>query len=211
MVSDYLLTVARKKSVSDEAVLRAAREVFLTDGFGAATTEIATRAGVSEALLFKRFRTKEELFASAMGLSEVPRWVEEIDARVGKGDPKQSLRELALMIIESLRRTLPRTMMMWSSRVKPPSRREQRDSPRVRDVKALSRYMEQEMLLGRIRKSNPEVAARALFGSLLNYAFSETMGAHVGKRIEPEQYVQSLIELLWSGLGPAAASRSKAR
>ncbi len=202
MVSNYLLTMAREKTVTDEAVLKAAREVFLTDGIAASTTEIAQRAGVSEALLFKRFHTKEELFARAMGLSEVPRWVEQIDSLVGQGEPKAGLIALGLMILESLRRTLPRTMMMWSSRVKPPSRREQQQSPRVRDVRALGHYMEQEMRLGRIRKGNPEVFARALLGPLLNYAFSETVGAHVGKRIDPEHYVHTLIDLLWSGMGP---------
>src|SRR5438270_9215748 len=51
------------------AIIRAVRRVFAEKGFvGATTRELADAAGVSEALLFKHFPTKEALF-SAMQLS----------------------------------------------------------------------------------------------------------------------------------------------
>src|SRR5580658_3972564 len=50
------------------AILRAVRRVFAEKGFdGTTTRELADAAGVSEALLFKHFPTKEALF-SAMKL-----------------------------------------------------------------------------------------------------------------------------------------------
>lgn len=54
--------MARSRSITDEQILEAARAVFLEDGFSASTLEIARRAGISEASIFKRFSTKENLF-----------------------------------------------------------------------------------------------------------------------------------------------------
>jgi AcrR family transcriptional regulator len=50
-----------------ELILAAAREVFLESGLaGARTKEIADRAGVNEALLYRHFASKEELFTEAI-------------------------------------------------------------------------------------------------------------------------------------------------
>src|SRR5438270_5298896 len=47
------------------AIIRAVRRVFAEKGFvGATTRALADAAGVSEALLFKHFPTKEALFAA---------------------------------------------------------------------------------------------------------------------------------------------------
>jgi AcrR family transcriptional regulator len=49
--------------LDETVVLEAAVEVFATDGyFGATVDEIAHRAGVSKAILFRRYRTKDALF-----------------------------------------------------------------------------------------------------------------------------------------------------
>jgi len=48
-----------------EAIIRAVRKVFAEKGFhGTTTRELAEAAGVSEALLFKHFPTKESLYAA---------------------------------------------------------------------------------------------------------------------------------------------------
>jgi AcrR family transcriptional regulator len=50
-----------------EQVLLAARQVFLESGFtGARTREIADRAGITEAFLFRRFTSKEEMYQAAV-------------------------------------------------------------------------------------------------------------------------------------------------
>jgi AcrR family transcriptional regulator len=50
-----------------EQILVAARQVFLESGFtGARTKEIAERAGITEAFLFRRFSSKEEMYRAAV-------------------------------------------------------------------------------------------------------------------------------------------------
>ena len=58
--------MGRNKKRSNQQLLTAARTVFLESGFAGSTLEIAHRAEVAEATLFKRFGTKAHLFAAAM-------------------------------------------------------------------------------------------------------------------------------------------------
>jgi len=60
-VSDYLLLMTEK----GEKILEAALELFVKNGFdGTSTIEIAKKAGVSEALIFKHFKSKAGLLES---------------------------------------------------------------------------------------------------------------------------------------------------
>jgi AcrR family transcriptional regulator len=58
--------MGRQKTISDDEVLRVARDVFRRHGHTATTREIAQAAGISEAVLYQRFGSKDELFFAAM-------------------------------------------------------------------------------------------------------------------------------------------------
>jgi AcrR family transcriptional regulator len=58
--------MGRRKTISDDDVLAVARGVFRARGHAASTREIARAAGVSEAVLYQRFETKERFFIAAM-------------------------------------------------------------------------------------------------------------------------------------------------
>jgi AcrR family transcriptional regulator len=58
--------MGRQKTITDEEVLRIARNIFRAQGHTATTREIAQAAGISEAILYQRFGSKDELFFTAM-------------------------------------------------------------------------------------------------------------------------------------------------
>jgi AcrR family transcriptional regulator len=58
--------MGRQKTITDDEVLRIARDIFREHGHTATTREIAQAAGISEAILYQRFGSKNELFFSAM-------------------------------------------------------------------------------------------------------------------------------------------------
>jgi AcrR family transcriptional regulator len=58
--------MGRQKTITDDEVLRVARGVFREHGHTATTREIAHAAGISEAILYQRFGSKQELFFAAM-------------------------------------------------------------------------------------------------------------------------------------------------
>src|SRR5215831_15876539 len=62
----YTAGMGRQKTITDDEVLRIARDVFRAQGHTATTREIAQAAGISEAVLYQRFGSKDELFFTAM-------------------------------------------------------------------------------------------------------------------------------------------------
>jgi AcrR family transcriptional regulator len=58
--------MGRHKRISDDDVLRGARAIFRAHGHTATTRQIAEALGISEAVLYQRFGSKDELFFKAM-------------------------------------------------------------------------------------------------------------------------------------------------
>jgi AcrR family transcriptional regulator len=69
-----------------ERVVEAAREVFAEQGLDGSTNEIARRAGVGVATLFRRFPTKDDLVAAAFA-GKMSAYSEAIDEALADPDP----------------------------------------------------------------------------------------------------------------------------
>jgi len=71
-----------------ERVVEAAREVFAEKGLDASTNEIARRAGVGVATLFRRFPTRDDLVAATFA-DKMHAYADAIDAALADPDPWQ--------------------------------------------------------------------------------------------------------------------------
>src|SRR5438094_8772423 len=69
-----------------ERVVEAARDVFAEQGLEASTNEIARRAGVGVATLFRRFPTRDNLIAAAF-TNKMHAYAEAIDEALADPDP----------------------------------------------------------------------------------------------------------------------------
>jgi AcrR family transcriptional regulator len=69
-----------------ERVIAAAREVFAEQGLDCSTNEIARRAGVGVATLFRRFPTREHLVAATFA-GKMQAYADAIDAALADPDP----------------------------------------------------------------------------------------------------------------------------
>jgi AcrR family transcriptional regulator len=194
--------MARTPRITNQQILEAAREIFLQQGFGASTREIAQRAGISEASIFKRFSTKEELFFASMGIPEKPLWVQELESFSGKGDLKQNLIQVCLQILEFYREIMPRLMMLRSRGKVLPEMVCKPESKSIRDVKVLTAFLEQEIAQGRLRPGNPNTMALILLGSLMNYVFLEQVNPEGGIATAAPIFVKGLVEMIWQGIAP---------
>ncbi|MEV0160126.1 TetR/AcrR family transcriptional regulator [Nonomuraea fuscirosea] len=75
---------------NDLALLRAAHEVFTTQGFDAPVSAIAKEAGVGMGSLYRRYRTKEELL-QRLCLIAMERSLESAEAGLAHADPWEGL------------------------------------------------------------------------------------------------------------------------
>lgn len=195
--------MGRSRSISDDQILKAAREVFLEEGPEASTLEIARRAGVSEGSIFKRFKTKENLFFAAMGISGVPNWVADLKTLVGNGDLKSNLITLSLEIVQFLNVMLPRLVMMRSKGDTAMQHFPGLDEPPIkRDINALAEFFNEEMRLGRMRSCDAEIVANALLGALSNHVLMTQILNPKASAEHDSVFVQRLVEFFWQGISP---------
>lgn len=198
--------MARPAIIQDSTILEAAREVFLSRGFRATTAEVAARAGVSEGSIFKRYRSKVELFQAAMGsLDQVPAFVEGLSERAGRGDVRDGLIELGADLARHMREVVPLHLMAWSNPGPDgaPSFLGTPNLAPIRTLKAIARYFEAEMRAGRLARRDPEIAARAFVGSVHNYVVFDLLFQAQDELPMPEEtFLRGLVDLLLRGLDP---------
>ena len=92
----------RPKTVSDEEIVSAARDVFLERGPSAPLSEIAKRVGLSQPALSQRFGSKRQLLEAALMPRSLPAWVAALEA----GPDDRPFREQLVELAGSARRVL---------------------------------------------------------------------------------------------------------
>src|SRR6186713_2083425 len=92
----------RPPVIDSARLLAVARGVFLERGIRATTLEVAERAGVSEGVLFHRFKSKEGLFSAAMDFDrdEAPRRVLKAIEELEGLEVREGMIRLATTLVE---------------------------------------------------------------------------------------------------------------
>ena len=177
--------------------------MFLEKGVQATSAEVAARAGVSEGSIFKRFKTKSELFQAAMGMDmgDLPRGLELLPTLAGQNTVEENLVAAAHETISFFQRLMPIMMMRWANpKNSLCSGLETDDPPPLRAQKHIADYLERESALGRLSRTlHAPTMARAFLGALSSYVFSEliakeTTKAHIQTNRYVEEYVRTLLE-----------------
>lgn len=219
----------RPPKITNEAILTAARQVFLEQGMKASTVEIARRAGISEASVFKRFPTKQALFLAAMGVTETPDWVKRLHDRQPTANIKAELTDICSEMLAFYQEGLPRVfMMMAQKKMSHPPHSPHLPPPPVRDSRLLALFLERAVAGGWLRAIDSMALAHLLVGSIINYVIAHELPpmaqsmpqmppaqwpeairpepqqpeVQPESRIEPSQFVVSLIDILWAGIAP---------
>lgn len=194
--------MARPTTITDERLLGAARELFLERGILATTAEVARRAGVSEGSIFRRFPTKFDLFRAAMIAEEGdPSFLTDLPGRAGTGEVAAHLHDIGVSLIEHFRKVAPLMMMRWSN---PETCGGGTPSPMHRRIGFVAAYFDAEMGSGRMRRVDPQLAARVFAGSVQHFVFAEILHG-APDPIGPERFVAGLVDLLLRGALPPAS------
>lgn len=160
--------MSRPRKYNDEEILQAAAEVFLEHGATAGTALIAKRAGVSEGVLFQRFKNKEALFEAAlMQGTESDQWRETLLAGIGRGSPHANLKKAILALFDKLQKFIPRLMILEGRGHHRPFPSGAK-APPLEDAQAISAYLEGEIEKGRLWIEQPELHAHEIVGAVVH-------------------------------------------
>lgn len=190
----------RNKTITDEEILAVARSLFLKEGAKASTRTLAKMAGISEAVIFQRFSTKEDLFFAAMVLPEAQ--LEAIfNVQPGEKQVTANLISVSLQIVNYFREVMP----VFLALVSHPSFNmqtflERHTMPGMQIRRKLIEYLNAEAQLGRICKDNITAAAGVLLSHLHNLALSENIGSQ--HSTDTERAISDAIAALWTGMAP---------
>jgi AcrR family transcriptional regulator len=200
--------MGRNPKITNDEILEAAREVFLDQGSGASTADIADRAGISEASIFKRFATKQDLFMAAIGITKTPTWVKKLESGTPNPEFKAELIEICGEILAFYQDVFPRVIMMMSP-MKLLLMSKQFIPPPIRDSHLLAGFLQRAIDLGYLRPCDARTVAQALVGAVNNYAMTQTFinsprsSTFVqSEQLKPEEFVRSTIDILWAGIAP---------
>ena len=189
----------RKKTITDDEIIIVARTFFIKEGINASTRDIAKAAGISEAVIYQRFGTKEDFFFTAMQLPKTK--LDEIfGIQAGEGEVIDNLVGVSLQIINYFREAMPVFLTLISHpSFNMPNFLEKHNVPAMQLSEKLTDYLVEESKLGRVRQDNLVVAVNVLLSHLHNIALYEAIDA---PKTNVERNVTDTIFLLWDGLAP---------
>jgi AcrR family transcriptional regulator len=197
----------RPPKITNEEILAAAREVFLAQGESGSTLEIAEKAGISEASIFKRFSTKQALFLAAIGISETPQYVKLLSSQTPTVEIRSELTEICTQMAEFYQEVMPRVIMMMTQTKSslPPL-----VPPPLRDSQLFAGYLDRAISQGLLKPCDSMTVAHAIVGAVQNYSMTQTIATKIPfplpfilpklKSVEPQTFVHNLIETMWVGI-----------
>lgn len=188
-----------------EAILEAARKVFLEIGFGATSMDaIAVAAKVSKQTVYNHFGSKEELFA-AMIRSTCDRMVTAFEQAAKSGKPELTLKGIARQVISKVldrdRLSLYRILMAEGQRFPELGQIFYECGPQV-TRKYLADYFIEQNALGTMHVANPAVAADQFFGLLSGCQLKAQLGLESAPSQEfIDTYIETTVALIMSAYG----------
>ncbi len=185
-------------------ITEAATKLFARQGFeGTTTRQIAERAGINEALIFRHFPTKEELYWAV------------IDEKIRTGGGTKRLQErlqsgaadievFAGLAEKMLRRDTTLTRLLLFSALE-----NHRLSQRffrtyiAQYYEALAEHIRQGVQEGRLRRVDPMLAARGFLGMIFyHFMIQELFGGERFQPFDAAQVGSTMAEIFMQGMLP---------
>ncbi|SEM90500.1 TetR/AcrR family transcriptional regulator [Lihuaxuella thermophila] len=204
-----------KETQKQKKILEAAIHVFAEKGFsGASTSEIAERAGVAEATIFKHYRTKKGLLL---------RLVIPAIARVASSyiatpvlnilDQDKPLRDLLHELIVDRKKLFEENwktirIILVESLFHPEIREALKTHVAKHVVHMASEKIEELKNMGKLRADLPDhVILRGVMSQIGAYLFASNVIPELMAKGEENEEIEWIVELLVGGIAPKPTSR----
>lgn len=195
--------MGRPRSISDDAIRAAAREVFVAHGPGAPVSLVAKQLGVTHAALFSRLGTKDELMVASLGPGQ-PAAVEVLGRPPPTSRVQARLREVLLDLMSFLSHVAPNLVMLRAAgHVAGALPDTPRTPPPVALRHLLARWLEAAAEAGSIAALDGPVIAEALLGAIEARCFNAYLGGPEFAPGTDAAFVRKLV----AGLVPSRTTR----
>jgi len=196
-------------------LLRTAIETFGGKGFsGTKTKDIAAAAGVSEAILFRHFPSKEDLYHAILDIKETPDQTKarlrDLEKLAGNRDDTALFRYVGRQVLQSFRTDPAFHRLMLFAALEGhllASLFRQRFGLPTGDF--LRKYIALRQGEGVFRKCDPRVAVTFCLSSIVQYAMSRYLFGGKDQTVPDEAVLEQLIELVLGGLHKQREKRGK--
>lgn len=187
-----------------QQIVEAAIDLFSRRGFrGTTTREIAEAAGISEAMIFKHFSTKRELYSAII---EVKSETEELLASAAKAasarDDLGVFRSVGLKMMEQTERDPSLMRLLLFSALEGHELSDIFFQSRVKRLhEFLSSYIRTRVQDGAFRRVDSLVAARGFIGMTVHYLLiHELFGVKRPPHSSPQEVVQTFVSIFLKGI-----------
>lgn len=188
-------------------ILKAAMELFAMKGFrGTTTRDLASHAEVNEAIIFRHFHNKEELYRAILEEKikhpEKDGVTKELGDLCDSGDDMKFLGAVGNMFLERHEQDTTFLRLLMFSALEGHELSDMfLNSMPERDPLAL--YIEKRMGEGVFRRMDPNLAARAFVGMFFNFIQGqEIFGLKKKQTFEREEVVQTFVSIFLTGMKP---------
>jgi AcrR family transcriptional regulator len=196
-------------------LIETAVRLFARTGFSGTTTrEIAHAAGVNEALIFRFFPHKDDLYAAILehksAEARTDALVDDLSAAAAAGDVERVIRTVVTHVVEHSQRDPQFLRLMLHSSLEDHSfAREYRERHLAPLRRFLVGFVVEEQRQGRFRAGDPEALARAILAVPIHHVLVETLQPDPDLRVGDE-WIDLYASFILAGLqgGPASSSRS---
>jgi AcrR family transcriptional regulator len=199
--------MVRPRHIEDDEILAIARDAWVAEGPALAVGVIAERVGLSQAALFKRFGSKQELMLRALMPPPHPPVIGLLAGAPDARPIPDQLRDVLRAMFEMLSRIVPQISVLRAAGIDMQCAFDHyEEPPPVRVQRALAVWLGAGMEAGRIRRGDPTVAAMLLMGTVHQRA----MWRHVFRlpdtaspeALSDERWVEEVVHTFWRGLAP---------
>lgn len=188
-----------------DKILETAIKLFAEKGFNGTTTkEIAEEADVNEALIFRYFSTKRELYGAIIEkkIAEEPGIELPVVAYGETRDDRLIFESTALRMFACTEKDPTFMRLLYFSALEGHDLSDMFFDTYVEYVRMmLSDYIEQRVSEGAFKNVNPLLAARAFTGMVVDYIIvQELFGEKKKRRIAKEEVVDTFVKIFLDGI-----------
>jgi TetR/AcrR family transcriptional regulator len=199
-----------------QQLIETALDVFSRKGFdGATTKEIAAEAGVTEAVIFRHFPTKQALYTAVVQAkrdpAEVEAWMAAVTSFIGRNDDAGLFREIARVILACYRDD-PRheRVMLYAALQGHQQTLVEHRRFSLPIMKLLTDYVARRQREGALKPGPPKAVILAIAGMASHFAMvTGLFGFETG--VKDDEMVDAFVNILMDGVRVKKSKTGKSK